>query len=211
MLGEELEPGALRHLRAGDLQEERQALRDVQAPGEALLQARLEPVEELGLSDGHDFRRRLLQPRGEIADLVDDEPLEVGVGARLGRDLAHEELVVHVDVDVEALGHDRLDRLLGERDGNRLVAQPAPGLGLGHDGSLVADDGIVDARLQNVWTHGDEHAPRGDDDADPLAARRADRRFGARREHPVLRDQRAVEVAGEHLDVSRKTGREAQL
>src|SRR4029450_7848796 len=61
VLGEELETGALRHFRARDLEEEGQRLRDVEAAGEALLQARLESVEQLGLPDRDDLRRRFLQ------------------------------------------------------------------------------------------------------------------------------------------------------
>ena len=50
VLGEEGEAGRLRHLRARELEEVGQGLRDVEAAGEALLQARLELVEDVGSS-----------------------------------------------------------------------------------------------------------------------------------------------------------------
>ena len=125
-------------------------------------------------------------------------------------DLADEELVVHVDVDVKALRDDRLDRLLRERDGNRLVPEPAARAGLGDDCPLVADDRIVDAGLEDVRPYGDEHAPRDDHDPDARRARRTNGSLRSRREHSVARDQRAVEVAREDLDPVRKADRKGQ-
>ena len=49
----------LRHLRARELEEERQRLGDVQARREVRLHALLEAVEALGLADGDELRRRL--------------------------------------------------------------------------------------------------------------------------------------------------------
>ena len=87
---------------------------------------------------------------------MDLELLELGVAPRLGRHLRDVELVVDVAVEVEAgleHGVHRLPRL-GERDGE--VEKELARRGVGDDGSLVADDEIVELRLLEVAA-----APRG--------------------------------------------------
>ncbi len=59
----------------------------------------------------------------EVADRVKREVLETGVALGLRRHLGDVELVVHVAVDMEALLAEGSDRLAGELERNRLVAQ----------------------------------------------------------------------------------------
>src|SRR6266516_8200709 len=62
VLGEEREPRALRDLRVGELEEERERLRDEHARPEALLHLDLEPVEARRLADDDKLRGRLFEP-----------------------------------------------------------------------------------------------------------------------------------------------------
>ena len=66
--------------------------------------------------------------------------------------------------------------------------------GVGDDGALVADDGIVDPRLGDVRADGAEHPAGDDDDVHAGRAGRGDRGLRARPKHGVLGDERAVEV-----------------
>ena len=81
---------------------------------------------------------------------MDLEALEVGVRARLRRHLGDVELVVDVAVDVEAGVDDGVDRLERAVARDRHVAQELAGHRVGDDRALVADDGIVEARLLEV-------------------------------------------------------------
>jgi hypothetical protein len=78
----------------------------------------------------------------------------------------------------------------------------------GDDGSLVADDEIVELRLLEVWAHRSEHPPGDDDDVGASRPRPGERVPGARPQHAVLGDQRPVEIEREGGDVRRKRGRE---
>jgi hypothetical protein len=91
---------------------------------------------------------------------------------------------------------------VGERD--RDVEQELTRGRLGDDGSLVADDEIVQLRLLEVRTGRSEHAPGDDDD---MGAGGAGSREGVPRawpQHAVLGDQRPVEVEREGGDGRRK-------
>jgi hypothetical protein len=76
------------------------------------------------------------------------------------------------------------------------------------DGSLVADDEIVESRLLEVRPHRPEHPSRGDDDVGAGGARPRERFPRPRPEHAVLGDQRPVEIECESGDGRRKPGRE---
>ena len=122
--------------------------------------------------------------------------------------LGHVQLVVDIAVDRPAL--ERRDRLARELERDRHVAEePARG-GLGDDRALVADDRLVDTGRVDVRLHRLEHAPGDDDDVDPLGPHPGDRLARARPELDVLRDQRAVEVAGERLDLAGEPFRKDQ-
>ena len=90
------------------------------------------------------FVGSLVEPGAEIADRVDLEVLEVGVAPRLRRHLRDVEQVVDVAVEMEAGREHGVHRLSGlsERDGN--VEQELARRRVGDDGSLVADDEIVE-------------------------------------------------------------------
>ena len=79
---------------------------------------------------------------------------------------------------------------------------------VGDDGSLVADDEIVELRLLEVRAHCAEHPPRDDDDVGARRPRLCESVPGARPQHAVLGDQRAVEIQREGGDVRRKRGGE---
>ena len=96
-------------------------------------------------------------------------------------------------------------------DDELYVAQEAAGHGIRHDGALVADDRIVEARRFQVTANRLEHPPGDDDHVQPGPAPRRDRFLRTRPEHRVLADQRAVEVAGERPDLAREAVREPQL
>jgi hypothetical protein len=126
------------------------------------------------------------------------------------RHLRDVELVVDVAVEAEAgVLHGR-DRLPRELDGDRLVQEPLAGRRIDDGRTLVADERLPDPRRARVGEGGAEHPPRGDQERGPCCARRADRGDRARAELTVLRDQSAVEVAGERRDVGRKGRRKDQ-
>src|SRR5262249_3926943 len=73
--------------------------------------------------------------------------------------------------------------------------------------ALVADDRL---RAGEIRAHGLEH-PAGDDDhQDPSRSRRFQRGTGARAEHVVRADERAVEVARDRTHPPRKRRRKVQ-
>jgi hypothetical protein len=78
----------------------------------------------------------------------------------------------------------------------------------GDDGSLVADDEIVELRLFEVRAHCPEHPAGNDDDMGARRPRPLERIPGARAQLAVLCDQRPVEVEREGGDVRRKRGGE---
>jgi hypothetical protein len=79
---------------------------------------------------------------------------------------------------------------------------------LGDDGTLVADDEIVELRLLEVRTHRTEHPPGDDDDVGARRPRPRERILGARPQHAVFGDQRPVEIEREGDDARRKRGGE---
>jgi hypothetical protein len=97
-------------------------------------------------------------------------------------------------------GVHRLPRL-GEQDG--AVEKELVRRGVGDDGSLVADDEIVELGLFEIRPDGSEHPPGDDDDVDAAGPRSRERVAGARSQHAVLADQRPVEVEREGGDVRR--------
>jgi hypothetical protein len=101
-------------------------------------------------------------------------------------------------------GIHRLARL-GERD--RDMEEELARRRVGDDGTLVADDEIVELRLLDVWAYRSEH-PSGDHDHVRAARSRARQRFaGAWPKNAVLGDQRPVEVECEGADMRREPGR----
>ena len=177
------QPRSLRHLRACELEEVRERLGDVEASGEALLHLRLEPVELLGVVDDDELRGWLLEPREQIADLVDNEVLKAGVALRCRGLVGDKKLVVDVAVEAKALsldGRDRLPRKL-ERDGD--MAQEPAAYRLCDHGSLVADDGIVDPELECVGADGLEHPSCHDHHVDARGASLMDGGTRALAEH----------------------------
>ena len=124
VLGDEREPASLRDRRARELEEVRQRLGDVEPLAEPLLQAGPELVEPHRVVDDDELRRRPLDPAEQVADLVQRDALEVGVGARVLGDRGDVEVVVDVAVEREALVLDRGDRLAGELERDRLVQEP---------------------------------------------------------------------------------------
>ena len=86
------------------------------------------------------------------------------------------------------------------------MEQELAGRRVGDDGSLVADDEIVELRLLEVRPHGPEHPPGHDDDVGAGGARPRERVPRARAQHAVLGDQRPVEVEREGGDVRRERG-----
>jgi hypothetical protein len=79
--------------------------------------------------------------------------------------------------------------------------------GVGDDGSLVADDEIVESRLLEVRAHGSEHPPGDDHDVGARCPRPRERVPGVRAKDAVLGDQRPVEIECEGGDARRKRGR----
>ena len=109
---------------------------------------------------------------------------------------------------MEACFDDGVDRLERGRARDRHVAEELAGARVGDDGSLVADDGVVQSRLDEVWVHAAEH-PSGDDDhVNTRRADAGDRRARAGPEDGVLGDERPVEVDREGGDVLREGLRE---
>ena len=138
------------------------------------------------------------------------EVLEVGVAARLRRDLGDVELVVDVAIQSEAFLLHRGDRLARERERDRDVEEEFAADRIGDGRALVADGRVVEAGLLEVGPDGSEHPAGHEDDVDPSLARRADGRTRARPKHPVLGDQRPIEIAGERRDLARELRREDQ-
>ena len=114
-LAHELERRALAHAGQGELEEDRKRLGDEGAAVESRPQLDLEAVERLRLADHDDLRRRPVEPREEVADGVRLEPRVRRVGHRLVVQRLDVELVIDVDVHVEAGGVHRLDHLVRER------------------------------------------------------------------------------------------------
>jgi hypothetical protein len=63
-----------------------------------------------------------------------------------------------------------------------------------HDGALVTDHRVVDARFVDVRADGPEHPARHDDDVHAGGARSGDGGLRPRAQDGVLGDQRSVEV-----------------
>src|SRR5262245_64948453 len=203
--GEELEAGGLGHAGARELEEERKRLRDVQAAGELLLQTRLEPVEHVGLVDCDELRRRLGKPAREVADRVERKVLKAGVAFGLRRHLGDVELVVYIAVDVESLVLERRDRRAGGLERDRLVAQELAAGGIGPDGPPAADDRLPAPGLLQMGPARAEHPAGDDEDAQTGLSRPPDRRERSWPQCPVLPDECPVEVAGEDVEVARKS------
>jgi hypothetical protein len=79
---------------------------------------------------------------------------------------------------------------------------------VGDDGSLVADDEIVEPSLFEVRPHRAEHPARDDDDVGAGGVRPRESLSGPWPQHAVLGDERPVEVECEGGDGRRKRGRE---
>jgi hypothetical protein len=94
---------------------------------------------------------------------------------------------------------------LREWDGN--VEEELARRRVGDDGSLVADDEIVELRLLEVRPGGSVHPPGDDDNVCAGCSRPRECVPGARAEDAVLGDQRPVEVEREGGDARRKRGR----
>ena len=97
------------------------------------------------------------------------------------------------------------------RERDRHVAEPAAARRLGDDGALVADDRVVEARLERVRPDRPEHPAGDEDDVDPGRAGGGDRAPRALVQEAVLGDERAVEVARERVDRAGEVRRESQL
>ena len=139
---------------------------------------------------------------------MDLEVLEVGVAPRLRCHLRDVEQVVDVAVEVKAGGEHGVHRLARLREGDGDVEEELSRRRVGDDGSLVADDEIVELRLLEVRAHRSEHPPGDDDDVGARRPRPCERVPGARPQHAVLGDQRPVEIEREGGDVRRKRGGE---
>ena len=175
------------------------------------LHSGLELVEDDRVVDHDELRRRPVEPRREVADLVDRQPLEVGVAASFGRELGDVQLVLDVAVEPEPALVQDTDRLPRVVHGDRNVPEPPAAHRFRDHRALVADDGVVQARLEGVGPDASEHPPGDEDDVDSHRACGRDRGARPRAEDRVLSDQRPVEVARERLDVARKVRRESQL
>jgi hypothetical protein len=88
------------------------------------------------------------------------------------------------------------------------VEEEVPRGRVGDDGSLVADDEIVESRLLEVRPHRAEHPAGDDDDVRAGRPRARERLLRARPQHSVLGDQRAVEIEREGGGGRRERGRE---
>jgi hypothetical protein len=91
------------------------------------------------------------------------------------------------------------------------VAQERPCRGLGHDRALVADDRVGEPGSLEVGTNRPEHPAGDDDDVQASLASARKRSQRTRPQHPVLRNQRAVEIGRDERDVVRKAVGERQL
>jgi hypothetical protein len=87
------------------------------------------------------------------------------------------------------------------------VAQEAARRRVGYHGALVADHRVVDARRLEVRPDAAEHAAGRDEHADAGVAGRGDRGARPGPELTVGPEERAVEVAGEDVDLAREPGR----
>ena len=101
VLGEEVEPGALRDPEFGELEEVRQRLRDVSRPREELRMRTPSPSRASGSPTHTTFVGVAGRATRDVADGVDREPLEARVGLGVRGHARDVELVVDVDVRVE--------------------------------------------------------------------------------------------------------------
>src|SRR5581483_4723236 len=209
--GEELEPGALRHVAVGELEEVRQRLRDEEAAVEVRLHPHLERIQLERVADADELRRRPVEPREEVADRVDGELLELRVPVGLGRLARDIELVVDVDVEWVAGGLHLPDRVACQVERDRHVAQELARLRVGDDGALVADERVVEARVVRVADGGLVHAAGHDQDVQSRLARGVDRALRTRPELDVLAYERPVEVARERAQAAREIRGKDQL
>ena len=90
------------------------------------------------------------------------------------------------------------------------MPQPAAADRFRDDRALVADDRIVQSRVERVWAYRLEHPAGDEDDVNPCRVRGRDRRERPWMQESVFADQRAVEVAGDGLHVTREILRELQ-
>ena len=124
-----------RDRRAGQLG--RQRLGDVETAAELLLEPRSERIEAVGIVDDDELRGRPLDPAAQVADLVQRDALEVGIGAGVLGDRGDVEVVVDVAVEREALSLD--GRIAGGLI--RAVGYGATRPWWVDGGALVADSG----------------------------------------------------------------------
>ena len=135
---------------------------------------------------------------------MDREVLEVRVGVRRRRLAGDIELVVDVAEHRVAEVGRGLDHLQRFRHRHRHVAEELAADRICDDRSLVADDGLCDARGERVRASRPEHPARGDDDRDAGIPGGGDGGARPRAKLYVLGDQRAVEIARERLDARRE-------
>ena len=203
-LRHEGDPSSLRHGGVAELEQEGEGGRQEQAIAERRGERLTEGRDLGGFGDGDELRRRLREPPCEVSDLLDRNVLEVGVHPRVLGVLGHEQAVVDVTVrPVPKLG-EQGDRLASGLEWDRLVEHERPAGGVDDRGSLVTDNEVGDARLLEIGPHRAEHPPRCDDHRDPSRLGACDRGAGAGAQQPVAADERAVEVAGECLDIARE-------
>ena len=206
LLRDEGDPRSLRHRWVAELEEVGQGGRQEEAIAERRSE-RLAEGRDLGrVGDGDELRRRLLQPRREVAYGLDRDVLEVGVHPGVLGVLRHEEAVVDVTVRRVPEPGQQGDRLARGLEWDRLMEHERAARGVDDRGSLVTDDEVGDAGLLEVRPHRAEHPARGHDHRDAGCLRACDCRAGARPQQPVTTDERAVEVAGKCLDVARERG-----
>ena len=200
-LRQNLERGGLRDALGRELEEERQRLRHEEPPGELLSHRDPELVQRRRFPDADELRRRLLEPRSELADHVQRDPLERRVALGLRRRALHVQLVVDVDVEPEAGRLDGRDCLAREPELDRMVEDPRP-VRLDDRGTLVADERLGRARRLEHAPGRLHHPARADDDADARVARPPHRLERPRAQHVVVRDQRPVQISRHDLDVA---------
>src|SRR5437016_14161504 len=138
------------------------------------------------------------------------EVLEVRVSPCLRRDLSDIELVIDVAVQAEALVVKRADRLACQLEWNRNVPQPLPADRFCDDGALVANDRVVQARLQRIPADRAEHAAGDEDDVNTTCVRPLDRGARAHVQRPLLAEPWPVEVARYSLGVTWEVRRKLQ-
>ena len=136
--------------------------------------------------------------------------LEGADACSLRRDLSDIELVIDVAVQAEALVVKRADRLACQLEWNRNVPQPLPADRFCDDGALVANDWVVQARLQRIPADRAEHAAGDEDDMNTTCVRPLDRGARPHVQRRVLADQCPVEVARYSLDVTWEVRRKLQ-